>query len=191
MIDKDNKTALKTLTDLNNALNKLVPQITGISSDMLSVKGFNLNILNAAIANSNFHLYDKMTRSEVLTELNTALPALVNSYPINYIYDTHGDKHFTGAGGASRFTSPAAVVNPKLVSIIASDLGSIRRDAAGSNQTYYYTGDAIPECGAIKSLTIQIDYCFSPESITYHGYPDAGVITNTLSRTKNGTAIAS
>ena len=190
MIDKDNKTKLNTLNDLNKALFKLKPEITGIDQSMLAVAGSNLTILNEAIRADNTTLHDGMKRADVINALKPDLVKLVNTHPAKaYTYDSHGDKHFPGGPDGTKFTAGKSTVNPKLVNLIRPQLGRIRRDAKGANQTYYYTLDGIPECGG-KDLTIQIDYNAREDSIGYHGYPDASVTVHSLSRSKGGSAIS-
>ena len=189
MIGKDQKTKLNTLNDLNTALLKLNPSITGIDTSMLESPAASLAMVNSAISADTTILRDGMKRAELLPKLKTALLHLINTQPAKvYTYDTHGDKHFPGGVDGSKFTKEKSVVNPKLVALIAPVLGRIRRDAKGHNQSYYLTTAGIPECGG-KHLTIQVDYNFANDSIMYHGYPDASVTTYSLSRSKGGSAI--
>lgn len=189
MIDKDNRTRLNTLNDLNTALFKLKPEVTGIDMSMFAAPGATLAMLNKAISADNTVLHDGMKRADVLTALKPDLLKLVNTHPASaYTYDTHGDKHFPGGPDGTKFTAGKGTVNPKLVNLIKAQIGRIRRDAKGRKQTYYYTLDGIPECGG-KDLTIQVDYDGLKDSITYHGYPDDSVRVHALSRTKGGSAI--
>lgn len=188
VIDKDNNTALTNLTELNNALFKLNPQITGVSLSMFQVPGANNTMLNLAIQQNNSVLYDSMKRKDVLDALRIPLTNLVNNHPSTYNYDPHGAKHFPGGPAGTKFTAGSGVVNPQLVALIQPEIGRIRRDARGNNQSYYFTAAGIAQCGN-SDLTIQVDFDFASDSITYHGYPDNGVVVYALSRTKNGAAI--
>ena len=190
MIDKDNKTKLNNLNDLNTALFKLKPQITGIDMSMLGAPGATLAMLNAVISLNTTVLHDGVTRATLLSALKPALLAQVNTRAASaYTYDTHGDKHFPGGSDGSKFNAGKSTVNPKLAALIAPQLGRIRRDAKGHNQSYYFTLHGITECAG-KDLTIQVDYDATKDSIMYHGYPDASVTTYSLSRSKGGSAIA-
>ncbi len=189
MIGKDQKTKIETLNDLNTALLKLSPSITGIDSSMFQMPATTLAMMNAVIKADTTVLRDGITRAEILNKLKPALLIQINTRPASaYTYDTHGDKHFPGGSDGSKFTKDKSTVNPKLVAFITPVLGRIRRDAKGKNQSYYLTNAGIPECGG-KHLTIQVDFNYANDSIMYHGYPDASVTVYSLSRAKGGTAI--
>ena len=188
IIDKDYVSRLQNLAELNDALFKLSPQITGISLSMFQIPGANISMLNHAIAQSNLMLYDGIKRMEIINALRMSLATLVNSHPPTFHYDTHGDKHFPGGDPGTKFSAGSSVVNPKLRTLILPLIGRIRRDAKGKKQSYYLTTNGIPECKGMD-LTIQVDFDFETDSITYHGYPDDNVISYALSRTKNGSPI--
>jgi hypothetical protein len=191
MIDKDFSSRLDNLKDLNGALSKLNPKIDNLSKADFSLPFVSDAMLNKAIADCKDGLYDGIQREDILEPLNKALQDLINTQEASaYTYDTHGDKHFPGGPQGTKFNKPKTTVNPKLVALIKPEIGRIRRDAKGKDQTYYLTATrGITECGG-KPLTIQVDYDFSKDSITYHGYPDDGVTKNSLSRSKGGPAIA-
>ncbi len=181
-------THLPNLHQLNEALRKLSPEITGISLDMLETSGANLNLLNIAIDRSPAQLYDSMKRREVLDLLKLPLANLVNTHAATYIYDTHGDKHFPGGPAGTKFTAGRATVNPLLENLIIPEIGRIRRNAKGRDQSYYLTTGGNAHSGR-SDITIQVDFTFSSDTVTYHGYPDSGVTRYVLSRTKNGEPI--
>jgi hypothetical protein len=183
-----NHKELTTLHELNTAINQLTPPISGIDLSMFQVPGINRKIVDTAIQLCKNSLYDGMKRKEILEFLKTALEEQVSTSPINYAYDTHGDKHFPGGPPGTKFTANKNVVNPKLVNLITSYKGHIRRDANGKDQTYYFTGQAIPESLG-KNITIQVSFCYDSDTLTYHGYPDDGVTRHGLSRVKNGPEI--
>ena len=181
---------ITTLIQLNNELLHLDPSISGIDLSMLQAKGANLAMLDAVIAADNTQLYDKMKRADVLNALKGALTAKVNSHPIEYSYDVHGDKHFPGGAQGTKFSQNKQAVNPELEKLIKAELGRIRRDANGKVQTYYLTTNSQPYSKNLP-VCIQVDYVPGPpEKITYHGYPDDGIRVFALSRTKGGPAIA-
>ena len=198
MIAKDARTRLNDLDSLNTALHGLDPVITDVSDDLLATPGASRPLLDQAIKKSNFTLYDSMEREDLLGELTPVLEKLVDEQPAAFTYDVHGNKHFSGGTGGTKFVrmvgkklEPVAstVVNPQLVSIITPLVGRIRRDANGRNQTYYLTHAGITQCPTGYDLTIQIDFNFASDEITYHGYPDNTVTAHSLSRTKSGRAI--
>ncbi|MGC2657185.1 MAG: hypothetical protein WA324_04340 [Bryobacteraceae bacterium] len=155
---------------------------------MLETKGVTVAIMNHAIAANPMILYNGMKRSEVLTALKTGLVALVNTHPLTYTYDTHGDKHFPGGPAGTKFTGTKLQVNPLLVALITPELGRIRRDANGSAQTYYLSSTPMMYTNG-QQLAIQVDYVPGPpETITYHGYPRA-VTGYVLSRALGGAPI--
>jgi len=175
---------------LNTALLRLTPSITGIDMSMLQTKGANRAMLDAVIAANATTLYNGIKRADILDAIKTPLAAAVNTHPITYAYDAHGDKHFPGGPAGTKFTQGKAVVNPALQVLIGAQLGRIRRDANGKAQTYYYPLAAQGYTNGMP-LCIQVDYAPGPpETITYHGYPDAGVVVLVLSRAKGGAAIA-
>ncbi|UAJ08652.1 hypothetical protein [Polymorphobacter megasporae] len=192
---RDNKqpaTVLNTLHDLNSALLKLTPSITGIDTSMLQVPGITIAMLNAEIAANTAALWDGMQRPEVINALKPGLINRVNTTPITMTYDVHGDKHFPGGQPGTKFPVAAhqkAQVNTAIRALIDPVKGRIRRDAKGKNQTYYLTERPTTYTGAM-SLVVQVDYIASPESIGYHGYPSANVPIYTISRTLGGVAIA-
>jgi len=182
--------AIANLNDLNAALMRLNPSISGISVSMLETKGATLAMLNTAIAANNTNLYNGMKRAELLTALKAPLAPMVNTFATTFHYDNHGDKHFPGGPPGTKFAMGKATVNPALETLIGAQLGRIRRDANGQNQSYYYTLGVQPYSGG-KNVCIQVDYTAGPpDSITYHGYPDASVVVLVLSRSKGGPAIA-
>lgn len=189
MIDKDFHTQINNDAQLQVALGNLVPPVRGMIAAQYEARGATPAMLNAAIAASNLNLYDGMSRGELLRELRPRVDHEVANTAATYHYDPHGDKHFPGGPPGTKFTAGAAVVNPILRQIIAAQIARIRRDAHGHNQTYYYTLAGIPQCAG-RDLTIQVDYNYAHDSITYHGYPDDGVLNHSLSRNKNGAPIA-
>lgn len=192
---RDNKqpaTVLNTLHDLNTALLKLTPSITGIDTSMLEVQGVTLSMINAEIAAKPAALWDGMKRAEVINALKPGLINRVNTTPIPMNYDVHGDKHFPG-GGSKGTNFPVAIsqkaqVNAAIRALIDPLKGRIRRDAKGKSQTYYLTERPTTYTGRM-SLVIQVDYIATPESIGYHGYPSDNVHIYTLARTIGGAAI--
>jgi hypothetical protein len=178
------------LNQLNAALMRLNPSISGISVSMFQTRGVTLPILNAVIAASPLTLYHGMKRAEVLDALKAPLANAVNTHAITFTYDTHGDKHFPGGPPGTKFTGSKLTVNPQLVALIQPEVGRIRRDANGRNQTYYLTVTPKPYSNGM-SVCIQVDYSvgLTTEGITYHGYPDSSVHVHVLSRTKGGTPV--
>ena len=179
---------INNLHTLNTALMRLQPQITGLSLSMLETKGANLVMLDAVIAAAAVTLFNGMKRADVLAALKPALAARVNTQPITYTYDTHGDKHFDGGPAGTKFVGTKITINPLLVAKIAPFLGRIRRDANGRATTYYLS-DGPTNYTNGQQLAIQVDYTPGPpETITYHGYPRA-VTAYVLSKTLGGAPI--
>jgi hypothetical protein len=187
MFDTNNKQLLN-LHDLNEALKNLKPSIAGIDLSMLGVPGINRNMMNIAVKTCQEHLYHGIKRQDVISLLKKLCNNLVETTQAEYIYDTHGDRHFPGGPPGTKFLSGKTVVNPKLEEIINPHIGQIRRDANGKEQSYYLTKSGIPECGN-SNLTIQVDFNAATDTITYHGYPDNNVTKYVLSRTKTGPSI--
>lgn len=179
---------IDNLTDLNKALFKLTPEITGVSLSMFETPGANPAMLDQAIADSNLNLYDGIKRKDILDDIKPLLADLVDAHPVTFAYDTHGNKHFPGGPPGTKFTAGQGVVNPQLEAMIGPLRGRIRRDARGKDQNYYLTSEGIEECDG-KDLTIQVDYTYATDTITYHGYPDDNVAAYSLSRTKGGADI--
>jgi hypothetical protein len=180
---------IDNLTKLNPALLLLSPSISGIDLSMLEVKGASLAMLDAEIQASPCALYNGMKRTEVLTALRPGLAARVDTFPIAYAYDTHGDKHFPGGPAGTKFTAGQGQVNPTLEAKITPLLGRIRRHANGAVQTYYLTDWPTLHTGG-QDLCIQIDYVPDrPETITYHGYPRGTIPVKCLSTKLGGPAI--
>ena len=162
---------INNLHELNLAMAKLNPPNTGISVSQLEVKGASLPMLDLEIRANPTTLYNGMKRADVLQALKPGLAARVQTHPITYAYDTHGDKHFEGGPQGTKFQGAKTVVNPFLVQKIAHELGRIRRHANGQKQTYYLS-DAPNQYTNGQAMAIQVDYEVSPaEKITYHGYP--------------------
>jgi hypothetical protein len=187
MLNKD-YTPINNQAALNAALLLLNPPVRGMIPAQYQARGATPQMLDAAIAASNFNLYDGMSRGELLRELRPRIDHEVTNTAANYAYDPHGDKHFPGGPPGTKFNGGKAAVNPQLVALITAQIGRIRRDASGNNQSYYYTLAGIPECGG-NDLTIQVDYIYAGDIVTYHGYPDNGVVNYSLSRVKNGAGI--
>jgi hypothetical protein len=111
---------------------------------------------------------------------------LVNDHDLQFDFDSHGEKHFSGNG--TRFTQGKGVVNPALINLIRPHIGRIRRDAKGRTQTYYLTAPPQVYTGG-RELRIQADYIFGRnDKIVFHGYP-CDVTAFTLSRTIAGPPI--
>lgn len=180
---------INDLNQLNIAMTRLTPAITGISSSMLEVPAATAPMLNAEIAANTLTLYNGMKRADILTKLKPGLTARVNTTAMAYSYDVHGEKHFPGGPKGTKFNAGKDVVNPILQALIDGQRGRIRRDAKGTKQSYYLTSGAIPQSGG-SNICIQVDYLPHPELITFHGYPDDGVVVLSLSRQKCGVAIA-
>lgn len=190
MFDKDRKTRLNTLAALNAALNRLSPPIPALTLAGVGGPGATIEMLDSCIAADNTNLYDSMTATD-LPDLATPLGQLVDDLPITFQYDPHGDKHFPGGPPGTKFvmgTATKNTVNTYLENKINPLRGRIRRDANGVARTYYLTEGPGLYTGQM-GLTVQVDYSPSPEKITFHGYPDAGVNVYGLSRTKGGPAI--
>lgn len=190
MFDKDNSTRLNTLAALNAALANLNPALPALTLVGMAAPGATTAMLDSLVAADNTNLYDSMTAAD-LPDLATPLRALVNTHPITFQYDPHGDKHFPNGPKGTKFVMGNATkgtVNTYLQNKIDPLRGRIRRDANGVTRTYYLTEGPGQYTGAMK-LTVQVDYTASPEKITFHGYPDAGVTVYSLSRTKGGAAI--
>jgi len=168
---------------------KLNPSITGISLSMFQTPGANDQMVNLAINQNHTILYDSMKRKDVLNALKPGLVNLVNNHPATFTYDPHGDKHFPGGPKGTKFNGTKQVVNPQLVNIITPNVGRIRRDANGKNQSYYLTTNGITQCPNGDDLTIQVDFNYANDTITYHGYPDRNVLRHSLSRVKGGNPI--
>jgi hypothetical protein len=128
---------INNLNELNSALLRLKPSISGIALSMLEVKGASPAMLDLVIQTSTLTLYDGMKRTEILAALKPGLTARVQTHPIRYEYDTHGDKHFEGGPAGTKFRGDKNAVNAFLVQKIAPELGRIRRHANGKKQTYY------------------------------------------------------
>jgi len=192
MFDKDQRTVLNTLTELNDAMRKLEPEITGISSDMLETPGTSLRFLNQAIAQDQSSLYDTISRADILTTLRPTLAQIIDTEAPTFVYDTHGDKHFPNGPAGTKFTAGRDTVNPILEGIILPEIGRIRRNADGANATYYLTQAGIDQCPEGHDLTIQVDFIYNEygiDTISYHGYPDDSVTRYSLARDKGGTDI--
>lgn len=190
MFDKDNSTRLNTLTQLNVALNNLVPPIPALTLVGMAAPGATTAMLDSVIAADGTNLYDSIVSAD-LPDLATPLRELVNTHPIAFQYDVHGDKHFPGGPAGTKFVmgnATKATVNTYLQNKINPLRGRIRRDANGVARTYYLTEGPGQYTGQNK-LTVQVDYTPAPERITFHGYPDGGVTVYSLSRTKGGAAI--
>lgn len=190
MFDKDNSTRLNTLAALNAALGQLVPPIQALTLVGMGAPGATTAMLDSLIEADNTNLYDSMTADE-LPDLKTPLRALVNTHPITFEYDPHGDKHFPGGSPGTKFVmgkANKATVNTYLQNKINPLRGRIRRDANGILRTYYLT-EGPGQYTNGKKLTVQLEYTPSPEKITFHGYPDDSVTVYSLSRSKGGTAI--
>jgi hypothetical protein len=156
---------------------------------MLEVKGANLAMLDLEIHANGLTLYNGISRAEVLAALKPGLTARVNTHPITYSYDTHGDKHVPGGPAGTKFTASRLVVNPTLETKIAAQLGRIRRHANGAKRTYYLTDVPTPHTNG-QDLCIQVDYEPWPaEKITYHGYPRGTVTVKGLAVTLGGAPI--
>ena len=174
---------LTNLTALNNALMRLKPGISGIDLTMLETKGANRLMLDLVITACHTGLYNSMKRGEVLAALKPLLAARVNTHPITYTYDVHGDKHFDGGPQGTKFEGTKAHVNPLLTALIAPHVGRIRRHANGKVQTYYLT-EPVQTYTRGQQLAIQVDYTPGPpDNIGFHGYPrdvNAYVLSTTL-----------
>jgi hypothetical protein len=192
MLDKDQSTRITTLSELNDAMRKLTPEITGISVDMLERKGANRYFLNMAIANSYSSLYDGITRADILEALRPELEAVIDTQPTTFSWDSHGAKHFPGGPDGTKFTSSKEDVNPVVEPIIAAEIGRIRRNANGANANYYLTHGGIGyNPSDYPDTTIQVDFIFSEDDqdrVEYHAYPD-NVNNYSLSRDKGGADI--
>jgi hypothetical protein len=192
VFDKDQQTVLSTLAELNDALRKVEPEITGISSSMMETPGTSLHFMNLAIAQTQGGIYDGLTRGDLLTELRPELATVIDTEAPTFTYDTHGDKHFPGGPQGTKFSAAAGTVNPILEGIILPNIGRIRRNANGANATYYLTQAGINECPNGQDLTIQVDFIYNDyaiDTISYHGYPDDSVTRYSLARDKGGTDI--
>ena len=189
-INKDQKTRLNDLNSLNAALSNLSPQVPAISVNSFPGTGVTSQILDRAIKGDNTPIYDSMSTTDVINLYTNSIQNLVNSLAPTFNYDPHGDKHFTGVKSqGSQFSKGSqSSVNPKLEQIIQKEIGRIRRDANMSNQTYYLTCASISESNG-DNVTIQVDYNYAADSVTYHGYPDSNTTTHVLSRTKGGSSI--
>lgn len=183
-----NYAQITTQPQLINALGQLDPQVRPMIQRQYSYRGATPQMLDAAISDSNLQLYNSMSRGELLRQLRPLLDNHVSNDQANFVYDTHGNRHFLGGSQGTKFTAGRGTVNPQLVILISAQIGRIRRDAKGNNQTYYFTRAGINECGN-QDLTIQVDYTYATDTVTYHGYPDNNVTVYSLSRTKNGAAI--
>lgn len=188
MRDK-NYTAFNNLQALNNALRELNPPIDPIDLRSLEVPGANNLLLDRAIETADIVLYDNITQKEVLDDLKPVLERIINERDVvNYKYDPHGDKHFRGGPPGTKFTADKDTVNPLSIDLIRPQIGRIRRDANGRNQTYYLTAQKNAYSNGMD-ITVQVDFDFRSDTITFHGYPDKGVKKYVLSRTKGGEAI--
>jgi hypothetical protein len=185
--------AINTLTELNNELRHLTPEVSGVSIDQFEVPGVHWSLMNAAIAANNTHLFNGMRRRDVLSAANlrTDLRNRVNITAPTYSYDPHGNKHFPGGPPGTKFNGTRLVVNPQIEGLITAEIGRIRRHARGRNTNYYFTiADnihGIAEC--LDDLTIQITYKAAADEIEYHGYPDNNVLAYSLATAKNGVNI--
>jgi hypothetical protein len=186
--------AISDLTQLNQALMRLEPAISGIDSGMLGVRGATLAMINDEIANNVLTLYDGIKRADVLKAIGPGVTERVDTHPITTCTDdVHGDKHFPGGLAGTKFTVGAGAnakkdVNEFLKRMILPLRGRIRRDANGTTQPYYLTERPNDYTNG-QNLVIQVDYVASRDAITFHGYPDANVRVYSLSRTKGGQHI--
>src|SRR5690606_21145057 len=114
---------ITTLHQLNAALLRLQPSITGIDTSMLVVRGVSLPMLNDEIRTNALTLYNGIKRTEVVGAMQGGLAARVNTHPIAFVYDTHGDKHFPGGPQGTKFSDGKDVVNPFLVQLITPLVG--------------------------------------------------------------------
>jgi hypothetical protein len=178
---------INTLNELNTALLRLNPSISGIALSMLEVKGASMPMLDAEIARNTLTLYDGIKRTEALAALKPGVVDLVETYGITFAYDPHGDKHFPGGPDGTKFRGTKAEVNPFIVDMIRPLVGRIRRHANGQNKTYYLTSGPNKYTNG-QAMAVQVDYVYSPEKIGYHGYP-RDVTAYTLSETLGGPAI--
>lgn len=183
---------INNLTELNKALSKLTSNVGPISLGMFKVLGANEAFLNNVIEQSHESLYEGILLEDIIKALEPDLARRIDTATTKFIYDEHGDKHFKTSGSGTKFVlngSSKEAINRKIVEFIQPHIGRIRRDANRQKQNYYLTRGAIPECGNIRHLVIQVDFIFQPESITYHAYPDKDVKNYSLSRTKGGAEI--
>lgn len=177
---------IETLSDLNKNLLHLNPSITGISSNMILGKNLNYNLLNTIISNSDINLYDGIKRSEILKNLKDIAVSVLSNTPITCIYDIHGDKHFPGGASGTKFTQSKEIVNPQIVNIIQNYKGRIR--LFSKDRLLYLTEKGISCPVEFPDLTVQINYDFNTDTVSYHGYPD-DVRKYSLSLTKGGNDI--
>jgi hypothetical protein len=190
-IGSDFVTRLNTLTTLNAALANLNPAVAAITLANLGVPGVTTAMVNAAIAADNNQIYDSITQADVILWYTAALTTAVNTTVPPYTLDAHAiPKHYQGgtAKWHNKFTANMATVNPILTTAITAEIGRIRRDANGNNQTYYLIMGHIAQSQGFN-VTIQADYNFAADSVGYHGYPDNNAPVLKLARTKAGAAI--
>lgn len=189
-IDKDHRTRINSLVELNAALQRLNPRVDPIDLQNIGVIGVTAPMLDAIIKADNSELFDFMDFNEVILLYKAALTRAVNEMLPTFTYDIHGDKHFPGGPAGTKFIKGTkADINRKIEELLKPLIGRIRRDANGQNRTYYYTGDLDPHCPpSYPNLVVQVDYIAATDTINYHGYP-ADVRVFALSRTIGGSQI--
>ena len=118
---------------------------------------------------------------------------------MNFVYDSHGDKHFGNAGGGGRGTvwknSKAVVMNAIQTYLLNthSDLDVLRSTAGGGHSVDFYIVDVMSALGFDNEdagvFTIQGTYTtseFSGSTVNFHMYPDStGVNGFGIGCTKN------
>lgn len=176
------------LATLNLRLAALTPGVAALTLGAMNVPGATATMFDAVIAADTNALYDSMSQQDAIDFYTDALTDLVDTQAPNFTYDSHGDKHFAGGSG-TKFTAGKGTVNPILEGLLAAEIGRLRRHAAGTKTTYYYTGASIDQCPADHDLTIQLTYDPASDTIDYHGYPDDSVTVYSLSTSKGGAAI--
>jgi hypothetical protein len=121
-------------------------------------------------------------QGEYFDDAAVAPPVLAG--PPRLVYDTHGDKHFTGKD--SQWANGRNSVNGMLEAEILRRLAALRTHAAagtpgaGGFVGFYYTkneGEYVGNLGYKKGpktnyYTIQIEVNVQKNEINYHGYPD-------------------
>lgn len=118
---------------------------------------------------------------------------------MNFVYDSHGDKHFGNAGGGGKGTvwknSKADVMNAIQTYLLSkhSDLDMLKSMEGSGNSVYFYIVDVMSALGFHNEdasvFTIQGSYAtseFSGSTVNFHMYPDnTGVNGFGIGCTKN------
>lgn len=111
--------------------------------------------------------------------------------PITYVYDVHGDKHFSKGRGSKwdlGKSEALALMGNSIRAIEATILAHVEADKRVT--IFYYTQESKTNIGKTengkktKCYTIQFEYTPAENNIGYHGYPEDNSIPLGLGYTK-------